>query len=68
MALSSKRSDEAIGGHAMVHQRCADGLGAQRAVVKNGDWNDFFTFLSNAERNRSIQLYTERIAPYQKAA
>ena len=41
---------------------------AQRAVVKNGDWNDFFTFYIDAERERLYPTIYGRVAPYQKAA
>ena len=41
---------------------------AQRAVVKNGDWNDFFTYYIDAERNRLYPTTYGRVEPYQKAA
>ena len=41
---------------------------AQRAVVKNGDWNDFFTYYRDAERNRLYPILYERATPYQNAA
>ena len=41
---------------------------AQRAVVKNGDWNDFFDFFIDSERDRLYPTVYERSAPYQKAA
>ncbi len=42
---------------------------AQRAVVKNGDWNDFFGFFIDSERDRLYPTVYERLgAPYQKAA
>ena len=41
---------------------------AQRAVVKNGDWNDFFTYYMDAERNRLYPTVYERATPYQNAA
>ena len=41
---------------------------AQRAVVKNGDWNDFFTYYIDAERERLYPTVYERTTAYQKAA
>ena len=41
---------------------------AQRAVVKNGDWKDFFTYYIDSERDRLYPTVYERVAPYQKAA
>ena len=41
---------------------------AQRAVVKNSDWNDFFTYYIDSERDRLYPTVYERVAPYQKAA
>ena len=41
---------------------------AQRAVVKNGDWKDFFTYYIDAERDRLYPTVYERAAAYQKAA
>jgi hypothetical protein len=41
---------------------------AQRAVVKNGDWNDFWTYFIDAERQRLYPTVYQRTALYQKAA
>lgn len=41
---------------------------AQRAVVKNDDWNDFFTYYIESERDRLYPTLYERVVPYQKAA
>ena len=41
---------------------------AQRAVVKNGDWNNFFTYYIDAERERLYPTVYERTTAYQKAA
>ena len=41
---------------------------AQRAVVKNDDWNDFFKYYIDSERDRLYPTIYERIAPYEKAA
>ena len=35
---------------------------AQRAVVKNGDWEDFFNFYIDAERERLYPMVYERAA------
>jgi len=41
----------------------------QRAVVKNGDWNDFFTYYIDSERQRRYPtLYDKGTPAYQKAA
>ena len=42
---------------------------AQRAVVKNGDWNDFFTYFINSERDRLYHTAYDCDDPhYQNAA
>jgi len=42
---------------------------AQRAVVKNGDWNDFFAYYIDSERERRYPIVYDRGTPsYQKAA
>jgi len=41
---------------------------AQRAVVKNGDWNDFFGYYIDAERDRLYTTVYERTALYKIAA
>jgi hypothetical protein len=42
---------------------------AQRAVVKNDDWNDFFTYYIDSERERRYPIVYDRGTPsYQKAA
>ena len=41
---------------------------AQRAVVKNGDWRDFFTYYIDAERERLYPTVYQRATAYQKAA
>lgn len=41
---------------------------AQRAVVKNGDWDSFFTYYIDSERNRLYPTIYERSSPYQNAA
>ena len=41
---------------------------AQRAVVKNDDWNDFFEDYIDCERNRLYPTVYKKIAPYKKAA
>ena len=41
---------------------------AQRAVVKNGDWNDFFTYYINIERDRLYPTLDHRATVYQKVA
>ena len=42
---------------------------AQRAVVKNGDWNDFFTYYIDSERERRYPTVYDKGTPsYQKAA
>ena len=46
----------------------AEAVLAQRAVVKNDDWNTFFEFFIDAERERLYPTVYERGAPYQKAA
>ena len=46
----------------------AEAVLAQRAVVKNDDWNTFFEFFIDAERERLYPTVYERVAPYQKAA
>ena len=46
----------------------AEAVLAQRAVVKNDDWNTFFEFFIDAERERLYPMVYERGAPYQKAA
>jgi hypothetical protein len=40
----------------------------QRAVVKNGDWNDFWNYFINQERERLYPIVYERAALYEKAA
>ena len=40
----------------------------QRAVVKNGDWKDFFTYYIDAERDRLYPTVYERATSYQNAA
>ena len=41
----------------------------QRAVLKNGDWNDFFTYYIDSERERRYPTLYDRGTPsYQKAA
>jgi len=40
----------------------------QRAVVKNGDWEDFWNYLIDAERNRLYSTVYERATLYEKAA
>ena len=52
----------------MVHQRCSRLSWLSAAVVKNGDWNDFFTYYIDSERDRLYPTVYERVAPYQKAA
>ncbi|MDP6736784.1 MAG: ISKra4 family transposase [Nitrospinaceae bacterium] len=46
----------------------AEAVLAQRAVVKNGDWNDFVDFFIDAERDRLYPIVYERVVPYQKVA
>ena len=41
---------------------------AQRAVMKNGDWKDFFTYYIDAERDRLYPTVYQRATAYQKAA
>jgi hypothetical protein len=41
---------------------------AQRAVVKNGDWNDFFTYYIDAERQRLYPTVYHTDTSYLKAA
>ena len=41
---------------------------AQRAVVKNGDWDSFFTYYIDAERDRLYPTIYERENAYQRAA
>lgn len=41
---------------------------AQRAVVKNGDWDDFFTYYRGAERDRLYPTLYQREMVLQKAA
>lgn len=41
---------------------------AQRAVVKNGDWEDFWSYFIDAERERLYPTVFERTALSQKAA
>lgn len=42
---------------------------AQRAVVKNGDWNDFFAYYIDSERERRYPIVYDTGTPtYQKAA
>jgi hypothetical protein len=41
---------------------------AQRAVVKNGDWNDFFRYLIDAERKRLYTTVYQRAGLYREAA
>ena len=41
---------------------------AQRAVVKNGDWNDFFDSYIDSERKRLYPVAYQRVAQYKKAA
>lgn len=41
---------------------------AQRAVVKNGDWEDFWNYFINEERERLYPMVYERAARYEKAA
>jgi len=41
---------------------------AQRAVVKNDDWNDFFEYYIDSERNRLYPTGYERPTPYKIAA
>lgn len=41
---------------------------AQRAVLKNGDWNDFWTYLLDAERARLYPTVYERTTLYKEAA
>ena len=41
---------------------------AQRAVVKNGDWGNFFDFFIDAERDRLYPNVYQRVASYQNAA
>ena len=50
LRLSRQRPDGAIR-HAMVHQRCSGCLGSARRC-ENGDWNDFFTYYIDSERDR----------------
>jgi len=40
----------------------------QRAVVQNGDWEDFWNYLIDAERERLYPRVYERAAHYEKAA
>jgi len=40
----------------------------QRAVVKNGDWEDFWNYFIDAERERLYPIVYERAALYGKAA
>ena len=40
----------------------------QRAVVKNGDWEDFWSYLIDSERERLYSIVYERAALYEKAA
>lgn len=41
---------------------------AQRTVVKNGDWNNFFKFYIDSERERLYSTVHQREAGYEKAA
>jgi len=41
---------------------------AQRAVVKNGDWEDFWNYLIDSERERLYSIVYERATLYEKAA
>jgi hypothetical protein len=41
---------------------------AQRAVVKNGDWNGFFNYYIDSERDRLYPIVYERADLYQNAA
>ena len=41
---------------------------AQRAVVKNGDWNDFFTYYIDKERDRLYPTLDHTATVYQKVA
>ena len=41
---------------------------AQRAVVKNGDWNDFWSYLIDSERKRLHPTVFQRTALYKTAA
>ena len=41
---------------------------AQRAVVKNDDWNDFFTYFIDSERDRLYPTVYQRVHSYPKAA
>ena len=42
----------------------AQAILAQRAVVKNGDWNDFFTYYIDAERDRLYPTIYQRATAY----
>ncbi len=41
---------------------------AQRAVVKNGDWDDFFTYYIDRERDRLYTTIEHTETEYQKVA
>ena len=41
---------------------------AQRAVVKNGDWDDFWRYLIDAERKRLYTTVYQRKGLYREAA
>lgn len=41
---------------------------AQRAVVKNGDWDDFWNYFIDQERERLYPIVYERATGYEKAA
>lgn len=46
----------------------ANAVLAQRAVVKNGDWEDFWRYFIDAERQRLYPTVYQRAALYKKAA